>query len=202
MDNRKNTKTTPTYPKLKKKKLYRIKKKWKLQIIFTIENTLQKKFVQFLKDNTPIKHKYISYMKLNVFNVITIIYWTNYNSRSWHTGLFEHSGWVENKENETALAEKIIVLLYISQNNSDNWRYMLMLVIHTYTYTYTHTYMHIQTHSYTYIHIHMHTHTYTYAYTYIYIYIHTHIYTHIHTYTSRMQYIHICMYNIQCTYTI
>ena len=81
------------------------KQKSKLQIIFTIKNTLQQKIFQHLK----IK------LRKNLNNIIYKIYYIQCNKkyigqtgRFLHNRLLEHARSVKNKENKTGLAEHAI----------------------------------------------------------------------------------------------
>ena len=94
-----------TFPYIQnfQEQLCKILKKSKLQIIFTIENTLQKKMFPTLKDKTQKK------FKNNIIYEITCIQcnkkYIGQTCRFLHNRLLEHARSVKNKENKTALAE-------------------------------------------------------------------------------------------------
>ena len=107
IDNQENRKII-TFPYIQnfQEKLCRIFETSKLQIIFTIENTLQKKMFPTLKDKTQTIFKYKINYEINCIQCNKK--YIGQTCRFIHKRLLEHARSVKNKEKKTALAEHAI----------------------------------------------------------------------------------------------
>ena len=94
---------TFTYIPNFQEQLCRIFKKTKLQIIFTIENSFQKKLFPTLKDRTQKKFKYNVIYEINCIQCNKK--YIGQTCRFLHNRLLEHARSVKNNENKTALPE-------------------------------------------------------------------------------------------------